>query len=29
MSDTFHIGVIGGSGLAPGIGLDEAQFLIV
>lgn len=25
MSDTFHIGVIGGSGLAAGIGLDEAQ----
>lgn len=25
MSDTFHIGVIGGSGLVAGIGLDEAQ----
>lgn len=25
MSDTWHIGVIGGSGLAAGIGLDDAQ----
>jgi 5'-methylthioadenosine phosphorylase len=25
MSETFHIGVIGGSGLAAGIGLDDAQ----
>ena len=29
MSDTFHIGVIGGSGLAAGIGLDEAQDIAV
>ena len=25
MNDTWHIGVIGGSGLAAGIGLDDAQ----
>jgi 5'-methylthioadenosine phosphorylase len=29
MNETFHIGVIGGSGLAAGIGLDDAQVIEV